>query len=38
VANAVQDVLWPLGVRVADMPMTPGRVWTMIEDAAAHGR
>lgn len=33
VANAVQDALWPVGVRVADMPFTPHRVWQMIEEA-----
>lgn len=33
VANAVQDALWPVGVRVADMPFTPHRVWKMIREA-----
>jgi carbon-monoxide dehydrogenase large subunit len=35
VANAVQDALWPRGVRQADMPFTPLRVWTMLNEAAA---
>ncbi|HAV07831.1 MAG TPA: xanthine dehydrogenase [Rhodobacteraceae bacterium] len=33
VANAVQDALWDRGVRRADMPFTPQRVWEMLEDA-----
>ncbi|WP_212524022.1 xanthine dehydrogenase family protein molybdopterin-binding subunit [Actibacterium sp. MT2.3-13A] len=38
IANAVQDALWARGVRAADMPFTPLRVWQMLqeaEDAAA---
>ncbi|GAB5448175.1 xanthine dehydrogenase family protein molybdopterin-binding subunit [Gymnodinialimonas sp.] len=35
VANAVQDALWPLGVRQVDMPFTPSRVWSMLQ--GAHG-
>lgn len=30
VANAVQDALWDRGVRQADMPFTPQRIWTML--------
>lgn len=30
VANAVQDALWDAGVRQADMPFTPVRVWEML--------
>ncbi|MEM9969039.1 MAG: xanthine dehydrogenase family protein molybdopterin-binding subunit [Pseudomonadota bacterium] len=30
VANAVQDALWDRGVRRADMPFTPQRVWEML--------
>ena len=30
VANAVQDALWDRGVRQADMPFTPLRVWEML--------
>jgi carbon-monoxide dehydrogenase large subunit len=33
VANAVQDALWERGVRQADMPFTPARVWDMLKDA-----
>jgi carbon-monoxide dehydrogenase large subunit len=32
VANAVQDALWERGVRQADMPFTPLRVWEMLND------
>ena len=34
VANAVQDALWENGVRQADMPFTPLRVWEMLENAS----
>ncbi len=30
VANAMQDALWELGVRQADMPFTPNRVWELL--------
>ncbi|WP_171100284.1 xanthine dehydrogenase family protein molybdopterin-binding subunit [Ruegeria sp. HKCCD7255] len=30
VANAVQDALWDYGVRQADMPFTPHRVWELL--------
>jgi carbon-monoxide dehydrogenase large subunit len=30
VANAVQDALWDHGVRQADMPFTPNRVWELL--------
>jgi carbon-monoxide dehydrogenase large subunit len=33
VANAVQDALWDQGVRQADMPFTPQRVWNMLNGA-----
>ena len=33
VANAVQDAMWGQGVRQADMPFTPQRVWGMLQDA-----
>ncbi|MRU15252.1 xanthine dehydrogenase family protein [Roseovarius sp. A21] len=33
--NAVGDALWDHGVRQADMPFTPHRVWTMLNDAMA---
>ena len=32
--NAVQDALWDRGVRQADMPFTPLRVWSMLRDAS----
>ena len=31
VANAVQDAMWDKGVRQADMPFTPVRVWEMLQ-------
>lgn len=31
VANAVQDALWDKGIRQADMPFTPYRVWNMLQ-------
>jgi carbon-monoxide dehydrogenase large subunit len=37
VANAVADALWDLGVRQADMPFTPERVWKMMGDAETMG-
>ena len=30
VANAVQDALWARGVRQADMPFTPHKVWELL--------
>ena len=33
VANAVQDALWARGVRQADMPFTPHKVWELLKDA-----
>lgn len=33
VANAMQDALWDVGVRQADMPFTPLRTWEMIRNA-----
>ena len=34
VANAVQDALWDSGVRQADMPFTPAKVWELIADGS----
>ncbi|NDV98612.1 xanthine dehydrogenase family protein molybdopterin-binding subunit [Salipiger sp. PrR002] len=34
VSNAVQDALWERGIRQADMPFTPHRVWQMLNGAA----
>jgi carbon-monoxide dehydrogenase large subunit len=33
IANAVRDALRPLGVAHLDMPMTPARVWGVIQAA-----
>ena len=33
ISNAVRDALAPLGVTRADMPFTPSRLWTLIEEA-----
>ncbi|MGJ8544787.1 MAG: xanthine dehydrogenase family protein molybdopterin-binding subunit [Sulfitobacter sp.] len=33
VSNAVQDAIWDQGVRQADMPFTPHRVWEMLQGA-----
>ncbi len=37
VSNAVLDALWPMGVRHVDMPMSPHRVWAMMQEARAKG-
>ncbi|WP_294610825.1 xanthine dehydrogenase family protein molybdopterin-binding subunit [uncultured Roseovarius sp.] len=34
-ANAVADALWQAGVRQADMPFTPHRVWKMVNEHVA---
>ncbi len=34
VSNAVQDALWDQGVRQADMPFTPHRVWELLQGEA----
>ena len=34
VSNSVQDALWERGVRQADMPFTPLKVWEMLKDGA----
>jgi 2-furoyl-CoA dehydrogenase large subunit len=33
IANAVTDALKPLGVRITELPMTPSRLWRLINDA-----
>jgi carbon-monoxide dehydrogenase large subunit len=38
VYNAVMDALAPLGVRQVDMPLTPERVWTAIQEAQKGGK
>ncbi|HKZ50482.1 MAG TPA: molybdopterin cofactor-binding domain-containing protein, partial [Dehalococcoidia bacterium] len=35
VANAVEDALTPLGVKVDRLPLTPNRIWSLVEGAAA---
>ena len=35
VANACMDALWTRGVRRADMPFSPHRVWSLLNDAVA---
>jgi 2-furoyl-CoA dehydrogenase large subunit len=33
IANAVTDALKPLGVQITELPMTPSRLWRLIQDA-----
>jgi carbon-monoxide dehydrogenase large subunit len=33
IANAVSDALAPLGIRITELPMTPTRLWELIERA-----
>ena len=35
ITNAMTDALWDAGVRNANMPFTPHRVWQMLKDARA---
>jgi 2-furoyl-CoA dehydrogenase large subunit len=35
IANAVSDALRPLGVRITELPMSPTRLWELIERARA---
>ena len=35
IANAVEDALRPLGVRITSLPLTPARVWAAIQKAKA---
>ena len=37
VANAVEDALWHLGVRITETPLTPATIWGLIQDARAGG-
>jgi aerobic carbon-monoxide dehydrogenase large subunit len=37
IANAVADALQILGVEPRDLPLSPARVWQMIEDAGTTG-
>jgi 2-furoyl-CoA dehydrogenase large subunit len=38
IANAVSDALAPLGVRITELPMSPTRLWELIEHARRTGR
>ncbi|MGH7832222.1 MAG: hypothetical protein ACREQK_01130 [Candidatus Binatia bacterium] len=33
VANAVENALEPLGVRLSDLPLTPERIWRAVRSA-----
>jgi 2-furoyl-CoA dehydrogenase large subunit len=33
IANAVTDALKPLGVKITELPMTPSRLWRLIQEA-----
>jgi carbon-monoxide dehydrogenase large subunit len=35
ITNAALDALWDRGVRQVDMPLTPRRVWEMLNAAPA---
>ena len=37
IANAVSDALGPLGVRITELPMSPARLWELIERARKAG-
>ena len=37
IANAVSDALGPLGVRITELPMSPARLWELIERAKKTG-
>lgn len=37
VSNAVQDALWDKGVRQADMPFTPHKVWELLQGESVAG-
>ncbi|MFQ5519760.1 MAG: xanthine dehydrogenase family protein molybdopterin-binding subunit [Candidatus Methylomirabilia bacterium] len=38
VANAVSDALAPLGIRITELPITPSRLWELMEAARREGR
>ncbi|MGH7325654.1 MAG: xanthine dehydrogenase family protein molybdopterin-binding subunit [Candidatus Rokuibacteriota bacterium] len=38
IANAVSDALAPLGIRINELPMTPDRLWRLIQQAQTAGR
>jgi 2-furoyl-CoA dehydrogenase large subunit len=33
IANAVSDALAPLGIRINELPMTPSKLWTLMQKA-----
>jgi carbon-monoxide dehydrogenase large subunit len=35
VAEAIEDALRPLGIRIAEMPLSPTRLWELIHEAAS---
>ena len=37
IANAVTDALRPLGVKITELPMTPSRLWRLIQNSRATG-
>jgi 2-furoyl-CoA dehydrogenase large subunit len=37
VANAVEDALRPLGVRITGLPLSPNRLWPLIREGLARG-
>src|SRR5436189_80186 len=37
IANAVSDALAPIGVRISELPMSPARLWELIERARKTG-
>jgi 2-furoyl-CoA dehydrogenase large subunit len=38
IANAVSDALHPLGIGITELPMSPTRLWQLIEGARRAGR
>ena len=38
IANAVSDALTPLGIGITELPMSPTRLWALIESARRAGR
>jgi CO/xanthine dehydrogenase Mo-binding subunit len=38
IASAVSDALSPLGIRITELPMTPDRLWRLIQRARAGQR
>ena len=35
IASAVEDALSPLGVKIRELPLSPGKIWQLIRDAQA---